>query len=70
MNWKETLIEQPRKQVSEMRFDKFPDPATFLRWKTSFYTEVRSCSGFPLEAVHWIKEVEMVDSVDDLKSSQ
>ena len=26
-------------------------------------------SQFPTEAVHWIKEVELVDSVDDLKSS-
>ena len=34
-----------------------------------FKTEVCTCSQFPTEAVHWIKEVEMVDSVDDLKSS-
>ena len=34
-----------------------------------FKTEVRTCSQFPTEAVLWIKEVEMVDSVDDLKSS-
>ena len=29
-----------------------------------------TCSQFPTEAVLWIKEVEMVDSVDDLKSSR
>ena len=34
-----------------------------------FKTEVCTCSQFPTEAMHWIKEVEMVDSVDDLKSS-
>ena len=34
-----------------------------------FKTEVCTCSQFPTEAVHWIKEVEMVDSVDELKSS-
>ena len=32
-------------------------------------TEVCTCSQFPTEAMQWIKEVEMVDSVDDLKSS-
>ena len=34
-----------------------------------FKTEVCTCSQFPTEAMHWIKEVEMVDSVDDLRSS-
>ena len=29
-----------------------------------------SCSQFPTEAMHWIKEVEMVESVDDLKTSR
>ena len=39
---------------------------TFACWKISVKTEVCTCSQFPTEAVHWIKEVEMVDSVDDL----
>ena len=29
-----------------------------------------ACSQFPTEAMLWIKEVEMVESVDDLKSSR
>ena len=32
-------------------------------------TEVCTCSQFPTEAMLWINEVEMVESVDDLKSS-
>ena len=40
-----------------MHFDKFPNPSTFQCWKTSFKTEVCSGSGFPLEAIHGIKEV-------------
>ena len=48
-------------------FDKFPTPATFACWKIRFKTEVCTCSQFPTEAMQWIKEVEMVDSVDDLK---
>ena len=50
-------------------FTKFPSPATFAWWKIWFKLEVCTCSPFPTEAVHWIKEVELVDSVDDLKSS-
>ena len=44
-------------------------PATFACWKIRFKTEVCTCSQFPKEAMQWIKEVEMVDSVDDFKSS-
>ena len=50
-------------------FDKFPTPATFACWKIRFKTEVCTCSQFPTEAMQWIKEVELVDSVDDLRSS-
>ena len=50
-------------------FDKFPTPATFACWKIRFKTEVCTCSQFPTEAMQWIKEVEMVDSVDDFKTS-
>ena len=28
-----------------------------------------TCSQFPTEAMQWMKEVEMVDSVDELRSS-
>ena len=48
---------------------KFTTPATFACWKIRFKTEVCTCSQFPTEAMHWIKGVEMVDSVDDLISS-
>ena len=42
---------------------------TFACWKIRFKTEVCTCSQSPAEAVHSIKEVEMVDSVDDSMSS-
>ena len=61
--------DQQRLQISDLHFDKFPTPATFACWKIRFKTEVCTCSQFLTEAMHWIKEVEMVDSVDDLKSS-
>ena len=60
---------QQRLQISDLHFDEFTTPATFACWKMRFKTEVCTCSQFPTEPMHWIKEVEMVDSVDDLKSS-
>ena len=61
--------DQQRLQISDLHFDKFPTSATFACWKVRCKTEVCTCSQFPMQAMHWIKEVEMVDSVDDLKSS-
>ena len=61
--------DQQRLQISDPHFDIFPTPATFACWKIRFKTEVCTCSQFLTEAMQWIKEVEMIDSVDDLKSS-
>ena len=62
------MVDQQRLQISELHFDKFPTPSTFSSWKIRFKTQVSACSRSPSEAMLWIKEVEMVDSVDDLKS--
>ena len=61
--------DQQRLQITDPHFDKFPTPATFACWKIRLKTEVCTCSQFPTEAMHRIKEVEMADSVDDLMSS-
>ena len=61
--------DQQRLQILDLHFDKFPTPATVACWKIRFKTEVCTCSQFLTEAMQWIKEVEIVDSVDDLKSS-
>ena len=61
--------DQQRLQFLDLHFDKFPTPATFACWKIRFKTEVCTCSQFPTEAMHWIKEVELADSVDELRSS-
>ena len=63
-------IDQQRLQISDPHIDKFTTSATFACWRIRFKTEVCTCSQFPTEAMRWIKEVEMVDSVDDLKSSR
>ena len=64
------MVGQQRQQISELQFDKFPNPQSFLVWKIRFKTQVTPCSDFPSDAVLWIKEVEMVDSLDELKSSR
>ena len=66
---KETWADQQRLQISVPHFDKFTMPATFACWKIRFKTELCISSQFPTEATLWVKEVELVDSVDDLKSS-
>ena len=61
--------DQQRLQISDLHFDKFTTPATCACWKIRFKTEVCTSSQCPTEAMLWIKEVEMVDSAEDLKSS-
>ena len=60
--------DQQRLQISDLHLDKFPTPATVACWKIRFKTEVRTCSQFLTAAMQRIKEVEMIDSVDDFKS--
>ena len=59
--------DQQRLQISDPHFDKISTSASFACWKIRLKTEVCTCSQIPTEAMLWIKEVEMVDSVDDLK---
>ena len=61
--------DQQRLQISDLHFDKFPTPPTFACWKMRFKAGVCTCSQLPTEAMQWIKEVEIVDSVDDVISS-
>ena len=66
---KNYVADQQRLQISYLHFEKFTTPATFACWKIRFKTEACTCSQFPAEAMLWINEVELVYSVDDLKSS-
>ena len=65
-----SMVGQQRHQISDLQFDKFFIPSSFLCWKIRFGNQVTTCSDFPSEAMLWIKEVEMVDSMDELKSSR
>ena len=55
---------------TELQFDKFLDLQSFLVWKIRFKNEVTTCSDFPSDAMLWIKEVKMADSLEELKSSR
>ena len=65
------VVGQQRQQMSELHFDKFPTPACHS-WcgRPDPKTQVSNGSDFPSAAMLWIKEVEMVDSLDELKSSR
>ena len=63
-----SIAVQQRLQISKLHFDQFPTPSTFSCRKTKVQNQVTTCSDFPSEVVLWIKKVEMVDSVDELKN--
>ena len=48
-------------------FRQIPYTSNVVCWKIRFKTEVCTCSQFLTGAMLWIREVEMVGSVDDLK---
>ena len=62
-------VADQRLQTSDPHFEKFTTPATAACWKRRFKTKVCTCSQYSTGAMLWIKEVELVDSVDDPKSS-
>ena len=64
-----SMAVQQRLQISELQFDKFHTISKFSCWNIRFKTQVNSCSGFPSEAMLRIKEVEMVELVDELKKN-
>ena len=59
-----------RQQISELQFDKFPTPHSFLCWKIKFKSRKTTCSDFPSDNILWINEVETVDSLEEVKSSR
>ena len=64
------MIDHPRFPISEMHLGKFPDSLEFQCWKVNFKTEVCAKSAFPLITMHWIKEVEIAKSTDELMTSR
>ena len=42
------MVGQQRQQISELQFDTFSKPQSFLVWKIRFKNQVSTCSDFPL----------------------
>ena len=64
------VMDYPIYPILEMHLGKFPDPLEFQSWPVNFKTEVCANSGFPRITIHWINEVEIAKSTDDLVTSQ
>ena len=52
--------------ISEMHPGTFQNSMEFQSWKVNFETEVCANTVFPRVTMHWIKEVEIAKSIDDL----
>ena len=50
--------------------EHFADSLEFQSWKVNFKTEVCAISVFPQITLHWIKEVEIAKSINDLLTSR
>ena len=57
-------------QSTELHLGKFLASTEFQGWKVNFKTEVCSKSANPHLTMHWIKEVEMAKSIDELMTSR
>ena len=64
------MIHNPRFPISELHLGQFADSVEFQSWKVNFKNEVCSKSADPHLTMHWIKEVEIAESTDDLMTSQ
>ena len=64
------MMDHPRLPILEMHLGKFTESLEFQSWKVNFKPEVFAKSVFPHIILHWIKEVEIEKSIDDLVTSQ
>ena len=69
-NPQNSMVGHQRQQISELQFDKIPYSTFIFCWKIRFKNQATTCSDFPSDAMLWIKEVEMVDSLEELLSSR
>ena len=64
------MMDYSRFPISEMHLGRFPDSMEIPSWKVNFKTEVCSKSADPHLTMHWIKEVEIAKSIDELMTSR
>ena len=56
--------------ISEMHLGKFQDSMEFQSWKANFKNEVCTRTAKPQITMHWIKEVKIAKSIDELMTSR
>ena len=64
-----TWLDRKDSEYRNCNSTKFPNPQSFLVWKIRFKTQVTTF-WFSIGRYLWIKEVEMVDSLEELTSSR
>ena len=64
------VMDYTRYSILEVHLGKFPDSMEFQSWKVNLKTEVCASSQFPHISMHWITEVEMAKSIDDLMTTR
>ena len=64
------MIDDPRFPISELHLVKFPDSMDFQSWKVNIKTEVCSKTAYPQLTMHWIKEVKIAKSIDELMKTR
>ena len=67
---RKVMVRSHRGSIGHLQSEIFSTPTTFRYGKTNFQTEVCSGSSDPNEAMPWIKEIELANSVDDIERSQ
>ena len=60
------MMDNPRIPFTELNLGTFPDSMEFQSWKVNFRTEVCPRTADPHITMHWIKEVEIAKSIDEL----
>ena len=65
-----STIDYPRFPISEWHLGKFPDSMEFQSWIVNFRTEVCLRTADRQITMHWIKEVEIAKSIDELMTSR
>ena len=64
------MLDHTRFPISQLDLGKFPDAVEFQSWKVNFKIEVCSKSADTHLKMHWIKEVEIAKSIDELMTSR
>ena len=64
------MIDYSRSPISELHLGKFTTCTEFQSWKVNLKTEVCSKTADPHVTMHWVKEVEIAKSIDDLMTSR